>query len=383
MRIALISFTHSYNYGANFQAYALEKYIENTCADIECEYVCYSRNFVWASFKWMGRKIASSLTRTNDDPSWMVKEYFKIVFQRSGEGLNSETNIMFEKFWKLMNYDYHDGKSYRRRDLRSLNTKYDTKYDKFISGSDQIWNCGRLDLDTTYMLDFVTDDSKKFSYASSLGMREIPQKYYAKYKECLSSFRELSCREQEGADIISKLTGREVVHVLDPVFLLDKEEWIELTKSSVPIQKNGKYILIYTLSKDEDFIGKVKIYAAQKKESILVISDNRCNGQSTGPLEWLDYFCHADEVFTDSFHGTAFSVIFNKQFSVYIPDDSFFQDSKSRITGLLDELEICNRIIDETYCLDNIKDIDYDKVNDILSRLKTKSRDYLDSCLRE
>ena len=195
--------------------------------------------------------------------------------------------------------------------------------------------------------------------------------------------RELLLTKNKGADIISKLTGREVVQVLDPVFLLDKEEWIELAKSSGPIQKDGKYILIYTLSKDEDFIGKVRKYAAQKKESILVISDNRCNGQSTGPLEWLDYFCHADEVFTDSFHGTAFSVIFNKQFSVYIPDDSFFQDSKSRITGLLDELEICNRIIDETYCLDNIKDIDYDKVNDILSRLKTKSRDYLDSCLRE
>lgn len=379
MRIALISSTHSYNYGANFQAYALEKYIENTCADIECEYVCYSRNFVWASFTWMGRKIASLLTRTNDDPSWRVKEYFKIVFQRSGEGFNSETNIMFEKFWKLMNYDFHTGKSYRRRDLRSLNTKYD----KYISGSDQIWNCGRLDLDPTYMFDFVTDDSKKFSYASSLGMREIPQKYYAKYKECLSSFRELFCREQEGAYIISKLTGREVVQVLDPVFLLDKEEWIELAKSSGPIQKDGKYILIYTLSKDEDFIGKVRKYAAQKKESILVISDNRCNGQSTGPLEWLDYLCHADEVFTDSFHGTAFSVIFNKQFSVYIPDDSFFQDSKSRITGLLDELEICNRIIDETYCFDELEDIDYDKVNDILSRLKAKSRDYLDRCLRE
>ena len=143
-----------------------------------------------------------------------------------------------------MNYDYNAGKPYRRSDINALNTKYD----KFISGSDQIWNCGRLDLDPTYMLDFVTDDSKKFSYASSLGMREIPQKYYAKYKECLSSFRELSCREREGADIISKLTGREVVYVLDPVFLLDKEEWIELTKSSVSIQKDGKYILILNYS---------------------------------------------------------------------------------------------------------------------------------------
>jgi hypothetical protein len=379
LRIALISFTHSNNYGAQLQAYALEKYIEKTHKGVECSYIYYDRNFIKGSFKWLLRKFACMILNRDDNPSWTIKEYCKAIFWRSKGYRDTDTNAKFEKFWKLMNYDFHAGKSYRRRDLNVLNTKYD----KFISGSDQIWNCGRLDLDPTYMLDFVTDDSKKFSYASSLGMREIPQKYYAKYKECLSSFRELSCREQEGADIISKLTGREVVHVLDPVFLLDKEEWIELIKSSVPIPKNGKYILIYTLSKDEVFVEKVKKYAAKKKESILVISDNRCNGQSTGPLEWLDYFCHADEVFTDSFHGTAFSVIFNKQFSVYIPDDSFFQDSKSRITGLLDELEICNRIIDETYCLDNIKDIDYDKVNDILSRLKTKSRDYLDRCLRE
>lgn len=88
-------------------------------------------------------------------------------------------------------------------------------------------------------------------------------------------------------------------------------------------------------------------------------------------------------MFTDSFHGTAFSIIFNKQFSVYIPNDNFFQDSKARITDLLDELEIHDRIIDETYNFDELKNIDYDKANDILSRLKVKSKDYLDRCLRE
>lgn len=379
MRIALISFTHIYNYGANFQAVALEKYIENTYKKIDCKYICYNRNFIGASIKWLWRKTTSQLIRINDDPSWTIKEYIKTVFQRLGEGLYAGTNEKFKKFWKLMSYDLHNGKPYRKSNLNGLNKRYD----KFISGSDQIWNCGKLDLDTTYMLDFVTDDSKKFSYASSLGMREIPKKYYLKYKKCLSSFKELSCREQEGADLISELTGRDVIHVLDPVFLLDEEDWIKLSKLADEVCIPEKYILVYTLSISEEFINAVKSYAENNDEPVLVISNNNCNGKSTGPLEWLYYFSHADEIFTDSFHGTAFSVIFNKQFSVYIPDDSFFQDSKARITGLLDDLEIRERIIDDTYCFEELKEIDYDSVNAVLSQLKEKSKSYLDKCLKE
>lgn len=382
MRVALISFTHSYNYGANFQAYALEKYIEDSCTDVKCCYICYSRDFISASFHWLWQKVSSVISRKDNNPSWSIKEYVKVVFQRSGEGLNVETKAQFKKFWNLMSYDFNNKKPYRKKDLIELNKRYDL----FFSGSDQIWNCGRLYLDSTYMLDFVSNDLKKFSYAPSLGMHSIPDKYYLAYKKYLSSFKELSCREKEGADIISALTGRKVEHVLDPVFLLNSNEWSDLARQSDLSNESlykKKYILVYTLSNDKGFISSIKTYSDIAKKEVLVINDTNCNGRSTGPFEWLYLFSHADEIFTDSFHGTAFSIIFNKQFMSYIPEDSFFQDSRSRITDLLSKLGLQSRIISDLSCITENEKIDYNEVNSKLACLITQSKGYLDRCLRK
>ncbi|MEG1442385.1 MAG: polysaccharide pyruvyl transferase family protein, partial [Oscillospiraceae bacterium] len=149
---------------------------------------------------------------------------------------------------------------------QAINTpdKIEKFYDLFVCGSDQVWNYKITNFDKTYFLDFVKDNKKKASYAASFGLSEIPNEYILEYSHLLKSFSHLSVRENEGAKIISDLTGTNCETVLDPTLLLSADKWLTLTKEKT---EKKPYILIYLMSKSEkliDFAYKLSIKTGMK-----------------------------------------------------------------------------------------------------------------------
>lgn len=212
--------------------------------------------------------------------------------------------------------------------------------DKFVCGSDQIWNpILTFGLAKPYFLRFVKESSRKISYAPSFGSNRLLSAYTQKIKQYLSDFGALSVRERDGVELIKNVTGREAEQLIDPTFLLEKKEWDEV---SVKPNIEGKYILLYIMQHDDG----VYAYAKKIKDKlgIQLVEISRYGNRpdfvdvsliDVGPGEFIGLFQNADYVCTNSYHGLVFSLIFEKEFCL-IPCKKFY----SRIKNLLDLLHI-------------------------------------------
>lgn len=190
--------------------------------------------------------------------------------------------------------------------------------------------------------------SKKYSYAASFGFENLPENMLDNYKSLLEDFQAISVREQSAQSIVKKILARVIPVVLDPVFLLTKQEW-ELLASKTRVIKE-KYILVYELMSSKtlfDFALKLQAETGYKIVSISNAKHNRKNVISRGtdrPEIFLNYIKNAEYIVTNSFHGTAFSIIFNKQFSVEYLKGSM-NSLNTRISDLLNNYGLENRII--------------------------------------
>lgn len=212
-------------------------------------------------------------------------------------------------------------------------------YDKYICGSDQIWNsfitCG---LSRAYFLTFEPDRSNKFAYAPSFGSSEVSVKVFKRMAEYISALGAVSVREKEGVDIVEKMTGERPPQLIDPSFLVPSKEWCDLADKSGYKPPFEHYILVYIMQKDDN----VYEYARRLKEKydIPVIEIGRYGYRAhfvdkcivdLGPLEFVSLFRNATHVCTNSYHGIIFSIIFEKKLCI-IPCKRF----TSRIDSLLE-----------------------------------------------
>lgn len=220
-------------------------------------------------------------------------------------------------------------------------------YDLAIAGSDQIWHSWRSDPYELpfYYLQFMPHE-KRAAYAASFGFEEFPVKDIAQHREGLLGMNYISCREQSGCNLVKNLVGRDSIRVLDPTLLLSAEEWRDTSEQAKEYVRHlDKYIFIYFLGdmtpEYQEYISTV----AKKNniETIINFSDYEDkNISSSGPAEFLYLIDHAEYVFTDSFHCTVFSVLFDKNFKVFKRVQSGFEKMFGRIEDLLasvDKLE--------------------------------------------
>ncbi len=262
-----------------------------------------------------------------------------------------------------------------------LNKKYDT----FICGSDQIW--APTVFDENYFLSFVNDQNKKIAYAPSIGLPVIENKYVkVKMEKLINEFNFLSTREEQGAKIIKNLTGKDAKVVLDPTLLLNEQDWME-DFVDIPYEN---YILAYFLGDNLEYYNACKEIAKQENKKLIILpttsedlSKVECIFDDLGPNEFISLIHKADMILTDSFHGTIFSINFNKPFISFkrFKDDKLSQNS--RIYNILNKLNLNDLIFENN--LDNIiniaKSIDYSKVNSSLNNLRNESLDFLKNSL--
>ena len=269
-------------------------------------------------------------------------------------------------------------------------------YDAFIVGSDQVWRPKYSPNIYNYFLNFIEKDNpkkvKKLSYAASFGVDfwEYTTKQTRKCSSLIKNFDAVSLREYSGVALCKTYLGATATHVLDPTLLLSKEDYLNLVTKEELISKE-KTLMAYVLDTSVEKIIKLKDIATQLNVKLIYVepdtgfTEERRNNidQCILPTvgKWLSDFLNAEFVITDSFHGTVFSIIFNKKF-IAIGNK---KRGISRFTSILNLLGLTNRMV---YSLEEVRinklksTIDYLKVNKLLENEKKKSINYLIKALK-
>ena len=362
-KIAILTFHHNTNFGSALQAYGLFSVLKNEGYDPI--FINYRKN----KFKMTGLRFLSHV---------MLAYLFKF-----------SPHIIPEKYsYRFLMFQKQYFKETKRiYDKNKLNV-FSRKYKAYVAGSDQIWAPNLFD--SAYFFDFLDDSDYRISYGSSIGLSKIPNELMEEYKKHLSKFNALSVREEQGKKLLVDSLGLTPTVVLDPTLLLSEKFYDKIAV----IPKNKGYILAYFIEYNEKQYKFVNDYARERDLEIISVSrqnEGKYRFPKTlmhlGPREFLGYVKQSRIVFTDSFHGTLFSIIYKKNFFVFERFSSSNAISQnSRIHNILSILKLRERIIDYEV-RDNISsiniNINYSEVDVILRLEIEKSMEYLSESLKE
>lgn len=265
------------------------------------------------------------------------------------------------------------------------------KLDAIIVGSDQVWRPYYSPCQPNYFLDFLTDNNniKRISYAASFGGDnwDWSEELTNQCAKLLQKFDAVSVRESSGIELCKKYFHVDAVQVLDPTMLLEKEDYLSIIENH---KTNRGNLFCYVLDRSEDkrnIISEISKRTGLKPfESMPELNDSVYNlyGEIDKavypPVEdWLSAFNEAKMVVTDSFHGTVFSIIFNKPFWVIGNEGR----GMARFKSLLSMYGLENRLISKNSIKDiNLKDnINWEEVNKNRQILKLKSLEFINNIL--
>lgn len=355
-KVGIITFHEVFNYGGILQNYALQQVIMQLDDSFVVETIDLKRDY----------------------------------FSKKINLINIEKNNFFKSLLKsLYLYRYKSEKKKKfnefvQKDLFLSNPVSDTRnvsiYDYYIVGSDQVWNPEITHYDRNFFFPFVMNKGKKISYAASIGKEELNNEEYEFIKKNVDNIDCISTREESAQIILKSMGFSNVEVVLDPTLLLKKDHWIKLDNQKF---KGKKYVLVYSLEKNELLNKIAKCIARQNNlEIVNMIPENRKDfldkNNSFGPYEFISAVKNATYVVTNSFHGTAFSIIFEKNFFT-IPHKT----RGTRMRHLLETLDLNERIIEEQSDLSSTKTIKWPEVNEKLDVLRAHSIDFLSKSLDE
>ena len=348
MKIKVCTITHHTvpNFGAVMQAYALQKALDKL--EVENEILNYKSMRV--------EKIYYRSFKLCDNTKDRIK-FFLHTFQRK----------RYKKFDNFVMKNLRLSKEYYKENLQEANNEYDL----FIAGSDQVWNLNIHIGDTSYMLDFLDDNSKKGSYAASFGYSKIPEKYHDVTASLLNKFSYLLLREKTGISIIESLNiNKNPKLVIDPTLLLDKKDYLHLIK----YKKKGKYILFYDLINSDSMMSFA--YDLSKKTNLDIWNINTSfkkkkkmkNLSLVGPEDFISLIANSEYVITSSFHGIIFSMIFEKNFYFALNKNNV--NNNSRIIDLSNLFNIYSRNIEQ---VSEINDLDFTFIREKIKLVKNES----------
>ncbi len=290
----------------------------------------------------------------------LIKRVFEIINNKSKKLSYKKRMDFINKNIDIVNFDNYEALK---------NEIYFESSDVYLAGSDQIWN--PIQCNPLFFLEFVKNN-RCISYAASMGKTRIPDGKLNIIKDYLEKFEYISVRENMCAKALSDLTDKDIEVNIDPTFLLSAEEWRKYEKE---YKVEQPYILLYMLYWDDGCKNKIK--SLKKKTGLPVYAIS--NGLSAvyadkvlydiGIEEFLWLIDNAQYVVTSSFHGAAFSTIFNKKFATLINPES-----PSRIANLLETLSV--PVVEIDY-LSDTSNYDYETINARIALEKNKSILYL------
>lgn len=258
------------------------------------------------------------------------------------------------------------------------------RYDAVIFGSDQVWNPDITGGDLCFFGSFCGSRTRRIAYAPSFGVEALPEPFAGKAAEELQKFHALSVREAAGQRIVERLIGQQVPLTCDPTFLRTPEDWAR-EALSCPVPEDG-YILYYTIKRSESLRAFCQKLSEQTGLPVVEVGGNVLNrafrregpfrfAPDIGPGEWLYLMRRAEYVVTNSFHGTAFSVNFRKDFFV-----EYSSRTNSRLAHIVKTLGLESRVVEQGG-EPGRKSVDYARAEQVLPELREESLRYLKQAL--
>lgn len=361
-KVSFITIFDNPNFGTYLQALALGLVIEMMGA--KAEVVHYERP-IWHSFPKLLMRFHFL------EPLYLLKAYLrkrKSVIQQNECRKFVSRNISVTKTY----YSYDEL------------VKDPPKADIYMTGSDQVWNTTHNHgVDKAFYLGYAPEGVPRYAYAASIGMSSIPAEYVDETKELLSKYSRISVRERSNIELLASI-GIESEQVLDPTLLLNREEW---RKYASPMVFDEPYLLVYSVeSQQRDaIVGEIAQKVAKAKGlkiyEVNYFGENKvipgCDKHFfyATPDLFLALISNASYVVVSSFHGTAFSINFNKDFLSVAPDRF-----SSRLDGILNMTGLENRKVSS---VDEVSEnllessIDYSSVNSRLKVEREKSLNFL------
>lgn len=324
MKIGILTFHSAHNYGAVLQAYATKEYLKSLGHEVNI--IDYRPNY--------------------------IKDVYKVKF-----AWNSRITKLPFDFIRQLILKYPKEKRFKKFELfieeklepLNSNSGIPTHLNGYIIGSDQVWNPEiTQEFDPVFFANFGFEKQNKvyISYAASMETTSLNKAEADFFSHNLNRFDSISVREYELLSLLQPLSKKEIVKVLDPTFLLDSSKWINTAKN---IDKNSKYVLVYQVRQDSRTLkianqiakqlGAVVIQLVSQVSVSNYIDSNVAHDAS--PEEFIGYIKNAACVVTTSFHGTAFAVIFQKDFYYVALNDG----KNTRTSSLLNSINLQDRMI--------------------------------------
>ena len=357
MNVGILTFPNSTSYGAVLQMYALYHAVETL--GYSPEVINYQNTYM---------KEQKHFQNSN----WLRRSVGKL--------LHYQMHSKFRRFEKKRMVCYPPKTIADSKTLPALTERYEA----VICGSDQVWNPDITGGDLSYFLHFCDVNTKRVAYAPSFGLSEFSDAFENAILGDLEKFHALSAREAPGQTLVSKLTGKDVPLVCDPTFLLCAEDWTSLEKTHPA--GNGEYVFYYTVRSSAALWNQCKAFAKKNGLKIVVVGGNLLKqwlekdekiqyAVDIGPGEWLYLLHHARYVFTNSFHGTAFSINYHKDF--YVELSSL---TNSRLEQITQTLGLTGQIVGDEPLSGAA--VDYHNADRVLTQMRRESIAYLTNALK-
>lgn len=360
MRIKTITCHDVYNHGASLQAFAFQRYLSELGHEVEI--IDYKPDYLSGHYK-----LWSVDNSKYDKP--IIKQIY-LLAKLSGRLIALRRKRKFDeftqKYLRLTSHRYHSNEELK------VNPP---KADVYIAGSDQIWNTlfcnGR---DAAFYLDFAPKGSKRVAYAASFATKDVVEEYKPFVREMLHGFYSISLRERISLPLLESLGRKDGVTVCDPVFLLSSEQWNKILPA---FSIEEKYLLVYDTENSNKIRDIALSIAEEKKLKIFNISGSRKSYVdkdfwASSPIDFVQLIRDAEFVVSNSFHATAFSLIFHREFCVVNRSEAI----NERMLSLLEQYGLQDRLITDI-AKGLLSSIDYSKVQPKIERDIEASKRYL------
>jgi len=412
MKIKLVTFAPHPNFGTCLQSYALNKVLRDMGHDVEFIYNGRENppkkigHYIKAIVKWfLPKRMVKQIKAKRAEEQSSRPDMPPHILKLPNNYLRYWISLLpgYERFYKLFKcrtlqwkkvykFTFEDG-NYKMKRLY-IKKQYEEVVkdaDLFITGSDQIWNpyCGGFN--PMMFLEFA-GDKKRVAYSSSIARPCFPKEVEQRAKEDLSKFQHIAVREQSSVDMLNKLLGRDDVQlVVDPTYLLSREEWEEFgNRAKIEFELPEKYIFCYFVGKDrkDDYYAMVE--DVKQKTGIQDVITIDCYGRDYnygngfiykdgGPYEFVYLLQHASMICMDSFHATVFALKFHVNFVHMLKAKEEFQatSQNTRMTDLFARYGLLYKLYDEK-SLEWLKPIDFNLLNIIMENEIKYSRCFLE-----
>ena len=352
MKIGILTHHYVKNFGAYMQVYALMNTIKNMYPNINIEIIDY---------------------RVKKHEMNNMIHFFGFKPKR-GDTICG----LFRKIGLFFTHKKSEGKLPRSKKLKNVSDINEQGYDLIIVGSDEVWNFN--DIAYTPIKFGEGINVPMITYSASAGGSSINDEVPKCVIDGIKKFMNIAVRDENTAELVKKLSDREPVRTLDPVYLYDYNLTFRNKIEKIIMEK--PYILIYDCSLSESKAQKIKEFAEEHNMNIIGAGEYR-NWYSTiettdiTPFEWAYLFKNAWGVVTGTFHGTSFAIKYNRRFAAYLTAPNRIK----KVSSLLKEFNLTNQIVskdNEDKFLEILENqIDYNNVNKIIDEKVKKSKDYL------